>query len=189
MVGMKLISILIIYLSYCNAFAEADLIKKIRQDESFIVPGLGAEKIILGDDISQVVQRFTQNSYKISKPKKMTELFKDVFGLSSRVPIYFDAVYHNGEKKFSLFVFQNRVIAILGMNVNKVTFDFVELTSGLNNFILNYGNKDLNRMRNESHGIYYYPSRGIAVVDDNFNDTIDLYIIFKTRWHNERQEH
>ena len=76
MIGMKLISTLIIYMSFCNAFAETDLIKKIKQDESFIVPGLGAEKVILGEDISHVVQRFTQNSFKVSKPKKIAELFR-----------------------------------------------------------------------------------------------------------------
>ncbi len=188
MKGMKIIIILIIFMSFCSGSAETDLIRKIGEDESFMVPGLGAEKVILGEDIKLAVQRFSENRFKVSKPEKTAELFKDVFGLQSQAPIYFDAIYHDAGKKISIFIFQNRVIAVLGMNVNRVTIDFVDLSIGVNNFILSYGIKDLNQIKNESHGIYYYPAKGIAVVDDNLDGTIDMFIIFRARGHNGRRE-
>ncbi len=189
MIGMRLWGVLITCLIYSGTVAGTDLIEKIKQDESFVVPGLGAEKVLLDEDISRVTPRFARNSFKVSKPNRIIELFKDIFNLSTKVPIYFDAIYHNGEKKFSLFVFQNKVTAILGMNTNRITFDFVGLESGVRSFIFHYGNKDLNSVKNESHGIYYYPSKGIAVVDDNLNDNIDMYLIFKARKQNRHQEH
>ena len=178
---MKPFNLFFIMLLFCNVHAETDLLEKIKQDESFIVPGLGADRVIMEEDIHTVVQRFKGNSFKISKPKKIAELFKDVFNLASTIPIYFDSIYHNDEQKFSICVYQNKVVAVIGMKINKITIDFVELNSGINNFIYHYGNKNLHQMRNGSHGIYYYPEKGIAVVDDNLNDSIDMYIIFKSR--------
>ena len=183
---MKIFNVFFILIIFCNVNAETDLLEKIKQDDSFIVPGLGANRVLLDEDINYVIQRFKQHGFNISKPKKIAELFKDVFNLSSTTPIYFDTLYHNDENKFSLCVYQNKVVAVIGTNINKITIDFVDLNAGINNFIYHYGNKNLHQMRNGSHGIFYYPEKGIAVVDDNLNDTIDMYIIFMTRGRNRR---
>lgn len=178
---MKLATILIVSFIFCTVFAETDLMEKVKQDDSFIVPGFGANKVVLEENINYAIQRFKHNSFKLSKPRKISELFKDVLKISSKIQIYFDALYYNAENKFSICVFNNSIVAIIGTNVNKITIDFVDLNNGVNNFIFNYGNKNLYQISNGSHAIYYYLIKGIAVIDDDSNDTIDMYIVFKGR--------
>jgi hypothetical protein len=152
--------------------------ESIIHDETMIVPGLGSNGIVIGEDIDAVIRRFGKQKFRISKPNHVSELFKNVFKIVSDTKIYFDTIYYNDEQKCAACVFQGKVIAVIGFDTNRVTIDAVNLQSGINNFIFNYGNKNSKVLRSGTNGIYIYRDIGIAVVDDDMNDSIDLYIIF-----------
>jgi len=150
----------------------------IIRDDTMIVPGLGSNGIVIGEDIDTVIKRFGKQKFRISKPNRVSELFKDVFKIASDTRIYFDTIYYNDEQKCAVCVFQSKVNAVIGFDANRVTLDAVNLQSGINNFIYNYGNKNMKVLRSGTNGIYIYYTMGIAIVDDDMNDSIDLFIIF-----------
>jgi len=150
----------------------------IIRDETMIVPGLGSNGIVIGEDIDAVIRRFGKRKFRISKPSHGGELFKNVFKIASDTKIYFDTIYYNDEQKCAACVFQGKVIAVIGFDANRVTKDAVNLQSGINNFIYNYGNKNMKVLRSGTNGIYMYHAMGIALVDDDMNDSIDLFVIF-----------
>lgn len=150
----------------------------IIRDETMIVPGLGSNGIVIGEDIEAVLQRFGKQKFRISKPSQVNELFKNVFKIASDTKIYFDSIYYNDYRKCAACVFQGRVIAVIGFDSNCVTKDAVNLESGINNFIFNYGNKNMIVLRSGTNGMYIYSALGIALADDDMNDSIDLFIVF-----------
>jgi hypothetical protein len=161
-----------------GALAEFGSRDNIIRDETMIVPGLGSNGIVIGEDIDAVIRRFGKHKFRISKPSHVGELFKNVFKIASDTKIYFDTIYYNDEQKCAACVFQGKVIAVIGFDVNRVTKDAVNLQGGINNFIYNYGNKNMKVLRSGTNGIYVYQAMGIALVDDDMNDSIDLFIIF-----------
>jgi len=48
-----------------------------------IVPGLGSNGIVIGEDIDAVIRRFGKHKFRISKPSHVGELFKNVFKIAS----------------------------------------------------------------------------------------------------------
>lgn len=152
--------------------------EKIIRDTTIVAPGYGSDGILINEDIESVVKRVGRTRFKISRPMYPGELFDNVFKVAARKKIYFEEIYYNDESRYAACVFHGKVIAIIGFDSNKVTSDAIKLQSGINSFIFNYGNRNLNVLKNDSNRIYLYSERGIAVVDDGGNDSIDLYIIF-----------
>jgi hypothetical protein len=75
-------------------------------------------------------------------------------------------------------VFRGNVVAVIGFENSRMTTDDVNIQSGADNFIFNYGNRNLKVLTGGMNKIYIYPGLGIAVIDDNKNDTIDVYFVF-----------
>jgi len=151
---------------------------RILNDVALIDPGFGAEGIVLGEDINAVIIRFGKSRFKISKPARENELFAHVFRIAGPVKIYFDAIYNNEERTCAVCVFRKKVVAIIGFGSERTTADRVALQGGAENFIFNYGNKGLRELGGGLNKMYAYPGLGIAVVDDDADDTIDLYFVF-----------
>lgn len=166
---------------YPHLLGESSIENRLRLDTSLIAPGIGSNTILIGDEIDSVIQKKGRERFKISKPSKTGELFQDVFHLDNTLDIYFNTLYYNENDNYTLCVYNGKVVAILGLNNSVTTIDGVNLKSGINNIIFYYGNNNLLRLRKGSHGLYAYPASGIAVIDDDMNDTIDLYIIFSPR--------
>jgi hypothetical protein len=150
----------------------------IMRDETMIVPGLGSNGIVIGEDIEAVIRRFGKQNFRISRPRQVNELFNNVFKIASDTKIYFDSLYYYDGRKYAACVFQGKVIAVIGFDANCVTKDAVNLQSGISNFIYNYGNKNLKVLRSGTNGMYVYSALGIALADDDMNDTIDLFVVF-----------
>jgi hypothetical protein len=150
----------------------------IIKDKTMIVPGVGSDGVILGENIETVFQRFGKKRFRISQADRVDELFQNVFKVQSETKLYFDAVCYNEADKFAVCVFQGTVIAVIGFDINRVTIDRANLRAGINNFIFNYGNRGLAVIRGGNNKIYMYRDIGIAAVDDNSNDMLDLYIVF-----------
>ena len=151
---------------------------RIIRDNTIIAPGVGSDGVLLNEDMDAVATRFGLRKFKISKPRGTGELFKHVFKVDSGNKIYFDSLYYHEEKKFMVCVFRRKVVALVGFNNNNITTEAVSLRSGISSFMYYYGNRSARLIKSDSNGIYLYPGRGIAVIDDGMNDTIDVYIVF-----------
>jgi hypothetical protein len=151
---------------------------RILRDHTIVAPGYGSEGVLVNEEIEPVLKRFGRMKFKISKSRNTGELFKDVFKVNSSYKLYFESLYYHEENKFTVCVFQGKVVALIGFNNNRITTDSVNMRSGINSFIFYYGKRSLRLIKADSNGIYLYPDRGIAVVDDGMNDSIDLYIVF-----------
>lgn len=152
--------------------------EKILLDVSLIDPGFGSEGIMVGEDINAVIMRFGKSRFKISKPARENELFAHVFRIAGPVKINFDAIYNNEERTCAVCVFRKKVVAIIGFDSGRTTTDQVALQNGAENFIFNYGNRGLRELGGGLNKMYVYPELGIAVIDDDADDTIDLYFVF-----------
>jgi hypothetical protein len=157
---------------------ETALENKIRSDDVLVAPGIGAQSVLLDDSIDSIMQKAGRDKFKFSKPAVPGDVFKDIFHVSIKIRIAFDAIYYNEYNNLALFVHRGNVVAIIGLVNTGITAEGVSLKAGINNFIFNYGNNNIVRLLSGSHGMYIYPSMGIAVVDDDMNDTIDLYVVF-----------
>jgi hypothetical protein len=165
-------------INFADAANEAVPYDKILRDASVIAPGIGSDGVLINEEINTVILRFVRTKFKISKPRYSGELFINVFKIKSKKRIFFESIYYHEENKFAAFVFQGKVVALIGFDNNRITTDSVNLRSGINSFIFYYGNRNLYLLKANSNGIYIYPGRGIAVMDDGMNDSIDLYLIF-----------
>ncbi len=174
-----IISFCVCFLAFLpDLYGESSSESDLRHDESLVVPGSGSNSIVIGDAIDFVIQKKGIGKFKISKPLTTGELFKDVFHVENKMKIYFSALYYNENDGYSLCVYNGKIVAIIGLSDFVKTVDGVSLKWGINNLIFNYGNNDMVKLQRDSHGLYAYPSLGIAVIDDDLNDSIDLYIIF-----------
>ena len=163
------------------------LSERIRLDDSLIVPGSGAENIILGDTVSEVRARKGQPD-KTAVFNEDHELFRDIFGIPSPAGVYYRKIYHYSISGFMIFFHNDRVSAIAGLNTFRVTSDSVSLQNGIDNFIYNYGNSGLAIMKKGSHAMYLYRKQGIAVIDDSVNDSIDMYLLFPSTETSQREQ-
>lgn len=151
---------------------------KIISERTIIAPGTGAEGIMLGENISEVTRRFGKSRFRISRPARPAELFTHVFKVAGPAKIFFDVIYHNDGRKCAVCVSKGSVVAVIGLDSGRTTTDDVSLQSGAENFIFNYGNRGLRVLTSGNSTVYLYQQNGIAVVDDDTDDTIDLYLVF-----------
>lgn len=175
---MKFVYTIILLAMNCILFANESIFERILQDETLIVPGRGAERVLLSENIVNVMDRYGKYRFKYSRPPQISELFKDIFKVDGNLRIYFDGIYYNDEKKFALFVFKKMIVAVVGFNQNKITEDSILLSKGLDHFIFSYGNKHMTIVENAGNKICIYPDRGVALIDDGRDDGIDMYIVF-----------
>jgi hypothetical protein len=161
-----------------DLFSQSAVEQKLRADDSLIAPGIGSHTILVGDMIDTVINKTGRVKLKISKPAAPGELFKDVFHIVTKIKIVFDAMYYSENNNYALCISHGTVVAIIGLINTGITTDGVSLKSGINNFIFYYGNNNVLRILGGSHGLYIYQTKGIAVIDDDMNDSIDLYIVF-----------
>lgn len=157
-----------------------NLDERIKSDESLIVPGRGAENIILNDDAAELLS-VKGHPDRIAQFRTRRELFKDIFRIDSPVKVYFDKIYHYQLERLTIFTLNRRISSILGMNSYRITIDSVNLSNGVEYFVFNYGNSDVKILSRKNNKIYIYINLGIAIFDDRNDDTIDMYIVFKPR--------
>ncbi len=151
---------------------------RIISDVMLIVPGIGAEKAMVGSDLNKFLQRTRRAQYKVSRLKKAGEVFADILKINSDIKIYFDEIYLNDETGSVIYSLNKKITAVSGLSQERQTIDMVDLKSGMENFLFNYGSAGLEKIENSISRVYIYKSTGIALFDDGKNDTIDLYIVF-----------
>lgn len=142
----------------------------IKRDINLIVPGKSAEGFALGQEIRK-------ENFKVYESGKTN--IADILDTDNFADIKFDSLIHNGDASI-LFLEKGIITAIAGLTIERrTTSDAVLLSRGIDNFILNYGNSGLSIVKGKNHSIYIYKESGIAVFDDNNDNTIDMYLIFR----------
>jgi hypothetical protein len=154
-----------------------DVIKdRIRTDQTFFAPGIGAELALLNDDAAAVF-RSRGKSCRVSKAGVKKELFKDIFRVESQLQIYFEDMYFCGETAF-FFIDGGKVRAIAGFQSRRVTPEAVALDQGIEHFLFTYGNKGLSVIQRGSETVYIYQTYGIALFCGPRSSIPEFYIIF-----------
>ncbi len=150
---------------------------RIKNDPSLVAPGLGAEGVVLGEPVSSLL-RDRGRPDRVAAPGAVRHLFGAVFGYNAGPRVHFDRIFHYAYGRFSVFLLGDEVVAVAGYDPARVTTDAVNLVAGVESFLFNYGNSNLERLARRSSTMYVYPGMGIAVADDGNDDSIDLYLVF-----------
>jgi len=167
----------IIIISILTSYSEGFLKLKIKNDEVLVVPGLGAENIVLNEN-DNILSLLKKDPGIICRFKSQNELFNDIFRLKSSVQINYDKICCYNSLRVIVFSRNGFISAIAGLIINRITIDSVSLQNGVDYFIFNYGNNGLQVLKKKNDKIYLYSKLGIAIVDDNSDDIIDMYIVF-----------
>ncbi len=155
-----------------------DVAHRITSDETLIIAGTGAEKALLGETAQAVIARRGAPLRMVTLSKN-EEAFEHIFLVKTELKIPFDAIYFYGDGKGIFFLHHNTITAIAGSAKNRVTSDAVSLEKGVQHFVFHYGNDKLTQLTKGRHRAYLYLRKGIAVFDDEGNDGIDLYLVFR----------
>ncbi|MCL1865769.1 MAG: hypothetical protein FWF73_08175 [Spirochaetes bacterium] len=141
-------------------------------DSDIIVLGKSAEGYSIGDTIID-----NGRVYIINTAGTIGEILEiDLFS-----NLTFDSIIYNKDQR-AIFINSSLIIAIVGLNPDKkITYDAIALSMGIDKFILNYGESELEIISKENSNIYLYKKLGIALFDDNKDGTIDMYIIFSEK--------
>jgi hypothetical protein len=134
--------------------------------------------LMLGETVDTVRQRFGRKAFRISRPEKAEEIFKHIYKIPCSLKIPFEIIFYDDEKHVAVCFYHDKVVAIIGFDNQCNTIDSVHLKNGINEFIYYYGNKNLEQLNSGNHALYLYPTRGIAVADDDLDDSIDSYLVF-----------
>jgi len=139
-------------------------------DLNLIVPGRTAEGFNIGEQIKE-------DSFTVYESRENN--IAEILTLDYFSDLKFDSLIYK-ENESVLFLNKGIITAIAGLTIDKrITSDAVLLSRGVDNFILNYGNSGLSIMKRGEHSVYIYKDFGIAVFDDNNDNIIDMYLIFK----------
>ena len=139
-------------------------------------------------DINLIVPGKTAEGYSIGSPMKDPELdssvipagsIKDITKIENFKNLFFDSIIVKRNSAI-LFLKNKTIIAIAGLKIERrITSDAVMLSKGSDNFILKYGTPYLETIRLGNHKVHIYKESGIAIFDDNSDDIIDMYLVFR----------
>lgn len=138
-------------------------------DINLIVPGKTAEGYNIGDRIENKEFITYENENKS---------IGDILDVGALSYLTFDSIIYNKDSSV-IFLKDGLITAIAGLKIERrVTSDAVLLSRGIDNFILNYGNKGLLTISSGSQKMYCYKDLGIAVFNEDSDGTINMYLVF-----------
>ena len=164
----------------CRFPLYADKSSTAMKDRYLVVPGLGAENLLLGEEVERVLSLFGYPDKSVESKEEM-ELLLDVYGRDLSLQIHFDKIFIYEMKAVIVFFKRGRISAVAGLSKYRVTSDSVNLARGVEYFLFNYGNKYLHVLEMGENKMYIYSRFGIAIIDDLCDDIIDMYIVFPSR--------
>ncbi len=174
-----MISILLLF--FLSSIANVPSETNLRNDYSLIVPGIGAERVLINDNVQRVVS-LLGSPESVSRFDKTQELFKSVFEVESPKKIFFDRLYYYTQQKVIVLFQKGSVSGIIGLSSSRITTESVSLDKGVEYFIFNYGNNKLivlsGGAKKKRDKIYLFSNLGLAIGDDGDDDSIDFYIVF-----------
>lgn len=161
-------------------FTEAELKIKVKTDRMLIAPGIGAEYVVIKDSYKELAAA-KGTPERVADFKSQKELFRDVYNIRSAINIDFDKICYYEIKKTIVFMKSGEVVAVAGLDRNRVTIDSINLGAGVENFLFNYGNDGLSVIKRGEDKIYMYGNIGIALFDDKGDNVIDMFLVFAAR--------
>ncbi len=153
---------------------------RIITDRSLLVPGVGAGGMVIGEGKKEVRSRMGAPR-KNASFREQRKLFKDIFGVHTESEILFNEFFHYPIEGTTVFFFEGKVVAISSITIKMVTDDAVSLERGISYFFFYYGNRGCETIESVKNKFYIFHSLGIALADDDNNDTIDVIIVFRKR--------
>lgn len=143
-----------------------------QRDVTLVIPGKSAEGFTLDNAASIEAGEALIETESIPEPLSF-------LNGNNQIPFapFNSIIYRRG--RYALFTNKGVIKAIAGLSpASRVTVDAVKLTDGADSFIMNYGNTGLEIVKDNNHRIYIYKHSGIALFDDDSDDSIDMYLIF-----------
>ncbi len=184
MIDLLRIFVTVVLLIPAVTLPAQDLTQRLRSDETLIIPGIGAEKLLLSDSAAGVAS-LKGSPDRTARFRTTEEIFGTIYKLQTDLKIPYDMIYYYNEKKCVVFLHDSRVSAIAGFSSNRVTDLSVDLGKGMDNFIFSYGNLGMEIKEKASNRACLFAERGIAVFDDGRDGKIDMYLIFRAREKNK----
>lgn len=155
---------------------------RIRADEGLVIPGVGSEKICVGDSYDAVRRVKGRSSYRVVSAKTDKNFLFDVLKIKScGLHIPFDAIWYFYNSQLIVLFNAGKVSGVCTSNKDRVTSEGVAIGKGISFFVYSYGNEGLLRCGDGVHKIHVYPQRGIALFDDHGDDNIDMVLVFDPR--------
>lgn len=169
-----------ILLAFALSATAQDLAPRLLSDETLVIPGRGAEKLLIAEDAGAVAARLGTPE-RIARFGATGELFEKVYKMPVDLKIPYDMIYYYQAKKCVVFLHQGKVSAIAGLSNARVTDLPADLSRGVERFILNYGNAGMAVAEKGGNRAYLFGRLGIALFDDGANDGIDMFLVFKAQ--------
>ncbi len=145
-------------------------------DSTLIVPGVGAEGVLLGMTLKEI-KELKGEPLRVTE-KKRWKLFRDVFQLKEIADVPFDMMIEYGYPGITIGLKDCKVQFVIGQSQQRVTISGVSLEKGVSYVIFRMGNEGLHILERTQKSLYMYKSRGVAFFDDGSNDSIDMYAVF-----------
>lgn len=165
----KLFILVPVYLFFTVGAPAPDLLKN---DPLLISGSVGAEKILINETSEAIIETYQQPKIRKSQPH---ELFKEILDIDIPDKLLFDEAWYYTDKFF--FIKDNKVIGIAGVSPNRITTEGFSVNSGIEQALAYYGNIGLIRIKNTKQNIVYYPAIGLIFIDENNDNSIDMYIV------------
>ncbi len=151
---------------------------------SCVSPGLTGSS----PDINLIIPGKSAEGYNIGNPIQIKDEIniisahgniKDIMKIEALNYINFDSILYKQDSVI-LFIENKTIIAIAGLKPERrITSDAVKLSAGTGNFIQNYGTSGLETFSINNHKVHIYKTSGIAVFDDNNDEIINMYLVFR----------
>ncbi len=166
---MKMIKLMVIItLIICSG------IVSVFPDAGDVVPGQMALGFRLGMTQSEV-RSVKKGEPRIVSLDRSWSLFKELLGVDENWEILFDSAWYYDT---AALVFRDgRVVGIIVLEPKMLRNGRSAYSRGVNYVVLLYGNQGLDVKRKGQHSFYGYPEKGIAMLDDNSDDTVDIIVI------------
>lgn len=150
---------------------------RVVRDSSLVVPGVGAEGILLGMKVEEVKELKGEPERVTQKKRWM--LFEDVFKLKEVDDVPFDSMLVYGYPDVTVGLKSGKVQFVIGQSSQRVTSSGVSLERGVQYLIFRMGNEGLHILERTEKSLYMYSTRGLALFDDGSDDSIEMYAVFK----------
>lgn len=152
---------------------------QVQADESIVIPGVGCEKICLGDSLDEVRVRMKYAAVRVVQSNQQNNLITQVLKVAGcSLSLKYDSMHYLFHNNVVVLVLAGRVSGIISFNKRRVTFEGVSISKGAGQLVYHYGNSGLVKCGSAQHQLLIYPAHGMAIVDDNGDDVIDMIIVF-----------
>jgi len=168
--------VVVVFASVPEKEKRSEEASRVVYDSTIVVPGVGAEGVLLGMTLEEV-KDLKGEPGRVTK-KKRWKLFRDVFHLKEITDVPFDMMLVYNHPDVTVGLKDCRVRFVIGQSQQRVTNAGVSLEKGVSYVIFRMGNEGLRILERTQKSLYMYRTRGVAFFDDGSDDSIEMYTVF-----------